>query len=137
PAAMEPGRDDREEFPARSRYVTDSSPQWSPVATTGKSSITGPRPRASQPPQWSPVATTGKSPLVGVGAVGAGVAAMEPGRDDRERSAPPAAPPPGGRRRNGARSRRPGRGVAVDVARGPGPAAMEPGRDDREERCER
>ncbi len=109
------------------------SPQWSPVRKTGKTCRPGPfasvsrgrngarsgRPgrheldpltgRRLKSPQWSPVRKTGKTPVQPDQLPRNGLAAMEPGQEDRED--PVGRPPPTRTRpcRNGARSGRPGR----------------------------
>ena len=137
-----------------------TSPQWSPVTRTGKSSRSpfaplhdlqsrngarsrGPgraegwacETRPGMPPQWSPVTRTGKSAhAVAHGAVQAGLPQWSP--VTRTGKSPRPAPRRGRARcrRNGARSRGPGRGGGLTgLGFDRNAAAMEPGHEDREE----
>ena len=81
---MEPGHEDREESPHHFARATFDSPQWSPVTRTGKSSPGDLRPLRFLGPQWSPVTRTGKRETRGLQDPRVGVAAMEPGHEDRE-----------------------------------------------------
>ena len=128
--------------PYSSRYGTFTAPQWSPVTWTGKSSSpssapssalrsrngarsrgpgrgperAGPSPPA-QPAAMEPGHVDREEPEDLAGDVGqAEPAAMEPGHVDREESGGLRARR-GRSRRNGARSRGPGRGLALEATR--------------------
>ena len=110
-AAMEPGRRDREQRVQRvKRHTGREKPQWSPVDVTGnrRKEHTLTRNLKTEP-QWSPVDVTGNRRR-NRAHTPAPVAAMEPGRRDREQAFREATTLIGGQL-----------------------AAMEPGRRDREQ----
>ena len=109
PAAMEPGRRDREQGITSLISAKPSfRPQWSPVDVTGNSQhilvstvqrlgaamepgrrdreqhLVPRHPRHILVPQWSPVDVTGNRAQFSRPRVGSHTAAMEPGRRDRE-----------------------------------------------------
>ena len=108
-AAMEPGHEDREDCwqAVRVRIASANLPQWSPVTKTGKTDRGGTACMLDVP-QWSPVTKTGKTARAHARDDAAGLAAMEPGHEDREDPGSSRARAPS-TCRNGARSRRPGR----------------------------
>ncbi len=61
-AAMEPGHFDREDWKwvAESK-VEEARPRWSPVISTGKTSVSKANRFIRIAPQWSPVISTGKT----------------------------------------------------------------------------
>ena len=62
-AAMEPGRDDREDSPDRLLWRLADGPQWSPVVMTGRTTrLEAALKNLPEPPQWSPVVMTGRTP---------------------------------------------------------------------------
>ena len=82
---MEPGRDDREHSDLFSVSVGSvSAPRWSPVAMTGNTPVPQRSLMTSKRPRWSPVAMTGNTHVDRLVRVTRDLAAMEPGRDDRE-----------------------------------------------------
>ena len=158
-AAMEPGRDDREDAVPGDGAAEDGLPQWSPVVMTGRTrASTSPCQSTGTAPQWSPVVMTGRtmtmqipdslpvlspqwSPVVMTGRTDVALsacghhvgAAMEPGRDDREDCCTD---------RAHHTASRPQWSPVVMTGRTvpdaaclavPQRAAMEPGRDDRED----
>ncbi len=84
-AAMEPGREDREHWPPPRRVPpVHTSLQWNPAVKTGSTTGTPRRRPPVSGLQWNPAVKTGSTGATLPGDPTGEIAAMEPGREDRE-----------------------------------------------------
>ena len=80
---MEPRRDDGDDLlDGTPDAIYGPKPQWSPVVTTGTTSVAHMTAARSVLPQWSPVVTTGTTQRLDALWAQVLLAAMEPRRDD-------------------------------------------------------
>src|SRR6266540_4716962 len=83
-AAMEPALDERGDLPGRCRVGDQRMPQWSPLSTSGATTLADLKDSYVEPvPQWSPLSTSGATDRRTPAGRAPSGAAMEPALDER------------------------------------------------------
>src|SRR6266545_3559872 len=83
-AAMEPALDERGDQAAVPMWIAEVKPQWSPLSTSGATTLADPKDSYVEPvPQWSPLSTSGATDRRTPAGRAPSGAAMEPALDER------------------------------------------------------